>query len=107
MPPEQLSAIVDALTTEVEQDKTITSADILWHPEEFWQANAAAQATAEFFPRQCDEEFAILCPFNQAFGFAGADSNLPQWFFILSAILLLLLPRVRKEIEEGHSVLAS
>ena len=95
IPPAELAALVDALTEQA-QVQSVTAADILWRPQVFNKASPVAQAQAQYFV-QCETSFSALCPFNEAFGFAGADSNLPVWLFILSAVLLLLIPRLRMQ----------
>lgn len=93
IPPEQLNALIDALAAQAEV-QSVTAADILWHPDDYKRASLATQANVGYFT-QCEQDFMILCPFNTAFGFAGTESNIPAWLLVLSAVLLLLLPRLR------------
>lgn len=91
IPPAQLMALVNALSDQA-QAQGITAQEIKWRPavgETFVPASAMNEET-------CGGPFSALCPFSEAFGFAGRDPSTPAVLFVTAGLLLLIIRRVIK-----------
>ncbi len=77
----QIDAMVTALTVQA-QKKGITAHDITWRP----------QATTGYSGLgKCGSLPGALCAINESFGLSGADTTIPIWLGITSALLALII----------------
>ena len=75
-----IETMVVALTEEATV-QGITSADIVWRPQEVGETSVAV----------CGNLPAFFCTLNQAFGFDGSDVAIPIGLVVSSALLIFLI----------------
>ena len=79
MSEDEVHMMVDALSEEAEA-QGVTSAEILWRPQESPEYAARCGSLPDFF-----------CALNEALGFNGSDLKIPIGLGISSALLLFLI----------------
>jgi hypothetical protein len=85
VPPDQLKGLIDALVAEAETQQ-MSSADILWQPQ-----NALAASTAAGEEVCAPGWQGYPCVFNRVFGFDGSDYSLPILLLVTSGIAVLVI----------------